>query len=44
MQLHARQGIAKNLDNVLKRRCQERFEELGGTRDEFIRLIGKSYL
>lgn len=33
-----------DLDLELKRECQKAYEADGHTRDEFIRLIGKSYL
>ena len=34
----------KELDTKIKRLCQEKWEEINGTRDEFIRTFGKSYL
>lgn len=33
----------KDLDDRLKRECQSKFEETG-TREEFIKLIGRNYL
>lgn len=44
MALHARQRPFQNLDDVLKRKCQEEFERQGGTREEFMRLIRRNYL
>ena len=40
MELHDRN---KELDKMLRRVCQEKFEETH-TRDEFMRIFGKSYL
>ncbi len=34
----------KNLDMHLKKKAQRKFEELHGTRKDFIRVFGKSYL
>ena len=34
----------KNLDYALKTICQRKWEEMKGTRDDFIRTFGKSYL
>ena len=34
----------RELDLKLKRKCQERWEEEYGTREDFIRIFGKSYL
>lgn len=39
--VHSKNGT--NLDNYLKRTCQEKFERLN-SREEFRRLIGKSYI
>lgn len=44
MALHARQKPFEKLDEVLKIRCQAIFEANGGTREEFMRLIGRNYL
>lgn len=44
MALHDRREPYAQLDADLKRMCQRRFEELGGTREEFMALIGRSYL
>ena len=41
--VHAGQG-AKMVDTQLKQRCQEYYEEHYGTREEFIREFGRSYL
>ena len=40
MELHDRN---KTLDKMLRRACQERFEELH-SHDEFMRVFGKSYI
>lgn len=40
MELHDRN---KALDKMLRRTCQERFEELHG-HDEFMRIFGKNYI
>ena len=40
MELHDRN---KELDRMIERTCQERFEELHG-HDEFMRIFGKSYI
>lgn len=42
--LHDHREPWSGLDQLLKRECQERFEELGHTRDEWLRLVGRSYL
>lgn len=34
----------KGLDMVLKMHCQKRWEELNGTREDFIRVFGRNYL
>ena len=34
----------RKLDRWLKQLCQEKYEKSGHTRDEFITLIGRSYL
>ena len=34
----------KRLDNKLKEKCQQKWEEVYGTREEFIKRYGKSYL
>lgn len=44
MALHDHRPPCETLDADLKRMCQERFEETGGTRDEFIALVGRSYI
>ena len=44
MRLHDRRPPYERLDGQLKRLCQAKFEESGGTRDEFIALIGRNYL
>lgn len=40
------QGVHSNreLDLMLKRLCQEKYESMGYSREDFIRLIGKSYI
>ena len=42
--LHNRLAPFHGLDYILKRECQRRYESTGHTRDEFIALVGKSYL
>ena len=44
MALHERMEPFGRLDGKLKMACQEAFEAMGHTRDEFIRLIGRNYL
>lgn len=44
MALHARMHPFDQLMDELKVACQEAFEGMGGTREEFMRLIGRSYL
>lgn len=41
-----RDGVHFNreMDWKLKQLCQERWEEINGSREEFIRLFGKNYL
>lgn len=34
----------KQLDDKLKEKCQQKWEEIYGTREEFIKRYGKSYL
>lgn len=34
----------KALDLKIKRECQKRYEEIGHTREEFIKLVGRNYL
>lgn len=34
----------KPLDLMIKRRCQAKYESMGHSREEFIKLIGRSYL
>lgn len=34
----------REMDLQLKRACQKAYEDMGHTREEFIRLIGKSYI
>ena len=40
--VHGREGAALSL--VLKKLAQERFEQTRGTREEFMRIIGRNYL
>lgn len=44
MALHDRRRPWDNLDATLKVACQMEFERRGHTREEFIALIGRSYL
>ena len=44
MKLHAHAHPCETLQHDLKVECQKRFEEMGHTREEFMRLIGRSYL
>lgn len=44
MKLHDRRWPCERLDGLLKSMCQERYEKSGGTRAEFIALIGRNYL
>lgn len=44
MRLHDKRPPYELLDKQLKRLCQARFEESVGTREEFMRLIGRNYL
>ena len=44
MRLHANQRPFEDLDARLKREAQEAFEAQGHTRDEFLRIFGRSYL
>lgn len=44
MKLHAHQSPYGGLDMILKQQCQLRYEAMGHSRDEFRKLIGKSYL
>lgn len=40
--VHGRDGAF--FDHLLKQECQRAYEARGGTREEFIRLIGRNYL
>lgn len=40
----ADKSIAQLIDTELKQRCQKHYEENHGTREQFIREFGKSYL
>lgn len=44
MALHDHRRPFQALDHTLKMACQRKFEEMGHTREEFMRLIGRSYL
>lgn len=44
MALHDHREPWSDLDTRLKRECQRRFEETGRTREEWRKLVGKSYL
>lgn len=44
MDLHDHRHPFETLQQDLREECQRRFEEMGGTREEFMRLIGRSYL
>lgn len=44
MKLHSHAHPCETLQHDLKVECQKRFEEMGHTREEFMRLIGRSYL
>ena len=44
MALHDKRPPYELLDKQLKMLCQSRFEENGGTRDEFTARIGRNYL
>lgn len=34
----------KRLDDYLKKECQRKFEALGHSREEFVKIIGRNYL
>lgn len=44
MALHSHSKPCETLDHDLKVICQKRFEEMGHTREEFIRIFGRSYI
>lgn len=44
MKLHERAWPYEELDGFLKTLCQREFEYRGGTRGEFMALIGRNYL
>ena len=44
MALHERRFPCEFLDQRLKVRCQEAFEDMGHTREEFVALVGRSYI